>query len=412
MEHIISKPLHQIAACAAVSVLAFALLRLFRTYAPSRLVLPASLPLATKSNYTASTREPQEPRPGVWIPSSFKSPIPKPYPNWSIETTKPLSYRAFRYGPNYNVTMGLRSIPHEEWIELDDRFPEYHKNKAARLSERMDKCVKTHPDAFDAAIELLDELVQYLPARYPSMFERTPVGIRNKWSGESFNILERPLKEDPMAICARLVQDDLALMIERPDGQYYLLAGAILLAGFWRISDKFGMSLPEIHTSGNVPHFREKLQTGMTKFFKRLKCETIYCRNNYFIQVDDSLPWSHSIGDEDSPAVSWSTAQKDKAIENHFFRSERQSLRRLPKTGAVCFTIRTYFHPVTDIVQEDYVPGRLASAVRSWDDDVERYKGKDKYGKVLLEYLDKEHEKQMERGLDLQQENEVRQYPW
>lgn len=36
-----------------------------------------------------------------------------------------------------------------------------------------------------------------------------------------------------MAICARLVQDDLAIMFEKPDGQYYLLAGAILLAGFW-----------------------------------------------------------------------------------------------------------------------------------------------------------------------------------
>ena len=34
-------------------------------------------------------------------------------------------------------------------------------------------------------------------------------------------------------MCARLVQDDLAIMFEKPDGQYYLLAGAILLAGFW-----------------------------------------------------------------------------------------------------------------------------------------------------------------------------------
>ena len=34
-------------------------------------------------------------------------------------------------------------------------------------------------------------------------------------------------------MCARLVQDDLAIMFEKADGQYYLLAGAILLAGFW-----------------------------------------------------------------------------------------------------------------------------------------------------------------------------------
>lgn len=344
--------------------------------------------------------------------NDFKTPTPPPYPVWSIESTKPLPYRAFRYGPKYNVTMGLRSINPIEWIELDNNFPRFHADKAVRLRERSDKCVKTHPDAFPAAIELLEELSNYLPARYPSLYKRTATGIDNLWSGESFNIEERPLREDPMAICARLVQDDLALMFEQPDGQYRLLAGAILLAGFWRLSDKFGMTLSSIHTSGEVPHFREKLESGMMKFFQRLKSETFYARNNYFIQVDDCLPWSPSIGNEDDPVVSWGTAEKNKVINHHWFRSERQTLRRLPKTGAICFTIRTYFHTVTDIVKEDYVPGRLASAVRSWDNWVSHYKGREMYGDVLLEYLDKKHEEQVQNGLDLSKEDDVRQYPW
>ena len=308
--------------------------------------------------------------------------------------------------------MGLRAVHPHDWIELDNLFPKFHADKAARLLERRDKCVSTHTEAFDAAIELLEELSAYLPARYPTLYRKTPLGIDNLWSGESFNITERPLKEDPMAICARLVQDDLALMIEQPDGQYRLFAGAILLAGFWKLSDKLGMTLSNIHSSGSVPHFEEKLENGMTKFFYRLKCDTIYARNNYFLQVDDCLAWSHSIGKEDDPVVSWSTAEKNKAIEHHWFRSERQTLRRLPKTGAVCFTIRTYFMPVTEMAKEDYIPGRLASAVRSWDDKVGGYKGRDIYGDVLLEYLDAEHEKQLQRGLDLSLEDETRQYPW
>lgn len=342
----------------------------------------------------------------------FRTPVPPPYPGWSLQSAKPLPYRAFRYGPKYNVTMGIRSLHPHEWIELDNQFPKFHADKAARIQERGDKCVSTHPDAFDGAVELLEELANYLPARYPTMFRRTPVGIDNLWSGESFNIVERPLLEDPMAICARLVQDDLALMIEQPDGQYRLLAGAILLAGFWRLSDKFGMTLSNIHTSGDVPHFEEKLERGMLKFFQRLKPETFYARNNYFIQVDDSLPWSHSIGSEDNPLASWSTAEKDKAVSHHWLRSERQSLRRLPRSGAICFTIRTYFLPITEAAEEDYVPGRLASAIRSWDDWVSSYKGIEKYGDVLLEYLDKKHEDQVQNGLDLGKEGEVRQYPW
>jgi alpha-1,2-mannosyltransferase len=244
------------------------------------------------------------------------------------------------------------------------------------------------------------------------MFRRTPTGLTNLLTNETFDITQRPLPEDPMAMCARLIQDDLALMIEKPDGEYYLLAGAVLLAGFWRLSDKYGMRLSEIHTSGDVPGYKEKLERGMLNFFRRLKVEDPVVRNNYFIQVDDDLAWSHSIGSEDADVVSWNTAQKDKAIEHHYFRSERQSLRRLPRTGAVVFTIRTYFEPITKIVEEPYVPGRLASAIRSWGHDVAKYKGREKYGDVLLEYLDRKHAEQVEAGLDLEREDEVRSYPF
>ena len=41
-----------------------------------------------------------------------------------------------------------------------------------------------------------------------------------------------------------------------------------------------------------------------------------------------------------------------------------------------------------------------------------RYKGRERYGDVLLEYLDKKHEEQVKGGLDVEGEEEVRRYPW
>ncbi|EKG17630.1 hypothetical protein MPH_05078 [Macrophomina phaseolina MS6] len=353
--------------------------------------------------------------PGVWIPSDFKRPAAEPYPNWSVIDSKPRPYRPFRYGPKYNTTMGLRTMDWNEWIELDNQYLSFHAKKAERLaSPRASKLYHTAPEAYDGAVELLEELCSYLPQRYPSLFRKTAVGMDNLATGESLNIVERPLKEDPMAMCARQVQDDLAIMFERPDGQYYLLAGAILLAGFWRLEDKLGMPLSEIHTSGSVPEFKTKLEKGMMNFFRRVKPENPVVRNNYFIQVDEDLAWSHSIGPEDGEegTIGWFSAEKDRAIEHHMFRSERQSLRRLPRSGGVVFTIRTYFHPITEICDEPYVPGRLASAVRSWNGEVSQYKGKERYEKVLLEYLDKRHEEQLANGLDLEREDDIRQYPW
>jgi hypothetical protein len=51
-------------------------------------------------------------------------------------------------------------------------------------------------------------------------------------------------------------------------------------------------------------------------------------------------------------------------------RQERQTLRRLPRTGAVVFTVHSYSESVTAIAAEPGVPGRLASAIRSWKGEV------------------------------------------
>lgn len=157
------------------------------------------------------------------------------------------------------------------WIELDNHYMKHHTEKAKRISERGSKCSYTDPSVYDGAVELVEEFCSYLPERYPSLFKRTAVGMDNILTGESFNIIERPLVEDPMQMAARMVQDDLAIMFEKEDGQYYLLAGSILLAGFWKLEDKLGMPLSEIHSSADVPGYKTKLEKGMMNFFRRVQ---------------------------------------------------------------------------------------------------------------------------------------------
>ncbi|KAH6673832.1 hypothetical protein B0J14DRAFT_591717 [Halenospora varia] len=399
--------LYTVALVSAVALLLIQASKFFKKPVSSRAATPDLEKPAGRP-----TKAPQR-KPGVWDPVEFKRPFPRPFPNWNVHTTKPNPYRPFRHG-QYHITMGLRNMPWDEWIELDNHYLKFHADKAKRIAERGPKCCHTDPSAFDGAIELLEEFCSYLPDRYPSLYTRTPVGMDNLLTGESFNIKQRPLVEDPMQMAARMVQDDLAIMFEKEDGQYYLLAGAILLAGFWRLEDKLGMPLSEIHTSADVPGYKEKLEKGMMNFFRRVQPNGPVQRNNYFIQVDDSLPWSTSIGDEDGPhgSVGWFSAEQNRHISHHYFRSERQTLRRLPKSGGVVFTIRTYFHPITEIAEEPYVPGRLASAVRSWGEDVSKYKGKEMYGDVLLEYLDGKHREQVEAGLQIEAEETVVKYPF
>ncbi len=95
--------------------------------------------------------------PGIWIPMEFRRPVATPYPGWDIRKTEPLPYRPFKFGPGH-ITMGLRAMNWDEWIELDNRYLEWHAIKAKRIQQRGPKCCKTAPEAYDGAIELLEEL--------------------------------------------------------------------------------------------------------------------------------------------------------------------------------------------------------------------------------------------------------------
>lgn len=102
-------------------------------------------------------KTPETRTPGIWIPVDFKPPPAAPYLGWDVHKTEPLPYRPFKYGP-YHITMGLRTMKWDEWIELDNQYLEWHAIKKKRIKERGEKGCKTAPEAYDGAIELLEEL--------------------------------------------------------------------------------------------------------------------------------------------------------------------------------------------------------------------------------------------------------------
>lgn len=104
-----------------------------------------------------SSSKPRSRPPGVWIPMGFERPVVSPYLGWDAQKTKPIPYRPFKYGP-YHVTMGLRAMKWDEWIELDNRFLEWHRIKAKRIQERGIQSCRTAPEAYDGALELLEDL--------------------------------------------------------------------------------------------------------------------------------------------------------------------------------------------------------------------------------------------------------------
>jgi Haem-dependent oxidative N-demethylase, alpha subunit-like len=93
--------------------------------------------------------------------------------------------------------------------------------------------------------------------------------------------------DDPMTV-AGLLADDIAIMVEGDDGRYYMRAGSICvpgafiwifssfvcdrrnsILGSWRLVDKIGLPLADIHLKGNVYKYKEVLQFSMDRWAHR-----------------------------------------------------------------------------------------------------------------------------------------------
>ncbi|KIM47089.1 hypothetical protein M413DRAFT_16557 [Hebeloma cylindrosporum] len=385
----------------------------------------------------------KDPKFGTWKPVHFDYPTITPFPTDPMEN-KPIPYRPFRAG-EYPVTMGIRAMDSDEWIEIDEEYLAYQRIRSHRIQTRGEEVIRVLHDnpglvssGAGASIELVHELAEYLSRRFPTMFEivrhsSSVVSESTGWYGlppiKSIRVLpvgksyEIPMHLDDgenaavraLEIASLMIQEDIVIMVEGTDGRYYFQAGAVLIAGFWRMQDKIGMPLDEIHNSGHVPRYKEKLQTGMGRLFQKLPVDKPVARHNYFFQAvkppgegvvsldPEELAWSETLlGPEDNFKKAHSDQQETRPTytPSHIrLRTERQTLRRLPRTGAIAFTIRTYLTPVEHLKHEPGVVRRLAGALRGWGQDISEYKGKDAGGgwwDVLMEYLDKCSDEKMQ----------------
>jgi hypothetical protein len=123
--------------------------------------------------------------------------------------------------------------------------------------------------------------------------------------------------------------DDLCLLA--PEQGWPLVAGAVLFPSHWRLADKLGRPLAEVHEwvpgypAGQVDRFLDRLRPGQ-----------VVWRRNLLLHRDGEL---HAPG-----------ARTDAVpVDRWWLRSERQTLRLLPRTGGVLFTIHTDTVPLADL---------------------------------------------------------------
>ena len=256
-------------------------------------------------------------------------------------------------GSSKPFNIGVRPLDLKDWIEVDANLPNYLNKKARHYRDDRHQVIVSEASSVESQSEVLQLLSDHMCERYPDIYRKSENSI-DILSGQ-FNV---PLNDDtlpPLAIAAKLVQEDLVLMSAAPEG-WRLVAASLCFPSAWNLLEKFGRPLHKVH--GPVPGFGTGTRNAsvIDRMFDNLRPEQPVMRWNWSLHEDGQLhhPTSHS-GSE-------SRFGKGDIGGHVFLRVERQTLRKLPKSGDIVFTVRIYLDPL-EVLETMPEGNKLAAAI-------------------------------------------------
>ncbi|HSA82686.1 MAG TPA: DUF3445 domain-containing protein [Geminicoccaceae bacterium] len=287
-----------------------------------------------------------------------------------------MRYRPFLDGP-WRLAMGLKALDLREWIEVDEDFAGQLAERRRMLDQRHGEVLGALPESVAGQAEVLELLLEHLPQRFPEHYRQTDGEFANLVTGERFDLAA--WRKAPLELAGRLIQEDLCLL-QRDGPAYRLVAGVLCFPSHWRLADKLGRPLEVIHEP--VPGFADGLAAPVDRFFANLQVARPVWRVNWSL-VDTPqlfLPPEHRA---ERRAIA-----AERAGEELWLRVERQTLRRLPRSGDVLFGIRTHLAPLAAVIDGPPAARALAARVREMPPAMAAYKRIAPIREALLAYLE------------------------
>ena len=287
----------------------------------------------------------------------------------------------------YRMAMDLTSVPESDWFEFDRLYKAEMAEKRRLLASRHAEVFATLPVAGAAGREALSLIAAALTGHHPDWFSRDGAELRNHLTGETWVIGGATVEPggggasiDPLECAERLVQEDLCL-IQEIGGAPVFTAAALCFPSRWRLTDKIGKPLSEVHAP--VPLYQQRLARPVDRFMRHVKPGHIACRLNWSLLDDPAL--FQPEGKWRSEGASGITPEN--AGQRVFLRVERQTLRRLPVSAAVLFGIRVHVYPLRLVIDSPRRAARLEQAIRALPPEVQHYKSLLPFRDALLAWL-------------------------
>lgn len=240
--------------------------------------------------------------------------------------------------PDLDRLPGTVPVGADDWLMRDDAYTAQMALRDRLLAERRADVLAMAPSAEAAPRELLGAVLQVVSA-WPG-YATTRDAIRRS---DGVTVPLDP--DDPLAIAARLVQEDLCILQPGPDGAHILTSAALCFPASWTLAEKLGRPLIGIHTP--VADYDAGIAARVQRLFDGIRPGKPLMRGNLFAYDDPALF-------QPRPEVAPRVPPK----QAHYLRAERQCLLRLPDTGAVVFSIHTCVVRTADLPKPDWQRAR------------------------------------------------------
>ena len=275
----------------------------------------------------------------------------------------------------YKLKLGLRARSEAEWLPSDDIFgndltrAEQIALKARLLAKHYQDVFSAMPNTMTAGDEVLAMVRQHLKTYHNACMATSDSGVH------------------PLDMAARLIPEDLLLLAPFQDvavndtdaTKWHLVAASLCFPAHWVLAEKMGKPLAAIHDP--VPHYDERLAAPVDRFFNKMTVGPISSRMNWSLQIGKDLFTPHRAARK---AVSGDIDNDELCL-----RLENQTLRKLPQTGLVLFTIRTHIEPVS---HWNHIPNAiddLAQMLKDMSVQAQSYKGASLYEDALIQPIQK-----------------------
>lgn len=261
------------------------------------------------------------------------------------------------------LRLGLHSIPHSEWLYSDEDLGVFHRHKLDMAQRDLPRVFRDQPDSLPAQLEFAAtvrrHLLEHQPAAYRLEADEFVHRSGTRW----------PLAETGLWHSSLWIPEDICLLQASAEG-YRLTAASLCSPSNWQLADKTGRSLDEIHApvprygvdqGGHSGESTESLAARVNRLLARLPAEKALLRYNWSIQPGNELHW-------------WGPEAAKTNQQALYWRVERQTLRRLPETGAIVFAIRIFLYSFAVMRRQPGFSTALTTILEHLPDDERQYK--------------------------------------